>query len=255
MQPIAQAETTTLDLCTQVAITCIQSITYSDLSIARSRSFRYYLEVVSTKKGFAMRLSRSLAILAVGLFTLCSIGFADTFTFGTDPGGADPSPDTELQETFTAGATTLIAYGFSDNGLGNATALFFKNGSGDENGLGLANGGSDHEIGGKGFIQFTGTGIGSITVGSVQSGETWVLYGSSTLGDRGTSLKTGTTDGVVTLPGSWTYYSLAAGQSGDVLLDSATTAVPEPGTTSLLMTMGLVGLFAFGRRKLGKLSA
>jgi hypothetical protein len=253
MQPMAQAETTTLDLCTQVAITCIQSITYSDLSIARSRSFRYCLEVVSTKKGFAMRLSRSLAILAVGLFTLCSIGFADTFTFGTDPSGVADPPETS--ETFTAGATTLTAYGFNDNGLSNASELFFKNGSGDENGLGLANGGSDHEIGGKSFIQFTGAGVASITVGSVQSGESWVLYGSNTLGDRGNSLKTGTADGVVTLPGSWTYYSLAAGQSGDVLLDSATTAVPEPGTTSLLITMGLVGLFAFGGRKLGKLSA
>ena len=196
-----------------------------------------------------MRLSRSLAILAFAVIVFCGASFADsTFDFSSK-GNGDIGPT----DTFTAGAGSITLWGFS--AAKTATDLFYKNGGGDENGLGLNDGDVDHEISGTAFIQFTAAGITSITIGSVQSGETYQLYGSNTLGKRGTKIGVlGTTDGTVNLSaidGTWTYVSLFA-PAGNVLLDNATTpsSVPEPGSTALIMTIGLVGLFELGRRKL-----
>jgi hypothetical protein len=153
-------------------------------------------------------------------------------------------------------------YGFDNNG---ASPLFFKNNGGDETGIGLAGGGSDHEVGTPNFLQITGSGIASVTIGSIQSGEEWAIYGSNALGTSEVGvaanlIASGTGGGTATdvpLTGNYAYYTIYS-PKGDILLDSAktgTSRVPEPRTTSLLMTMGLVGLFAFGGRKLGKFSA
>ena len=201
-----------------------------------------------------MRLSRSLAILAFSLVVLCGAGFADsTFDFSSKGNG-----DIGHTDTFTAGAGSITLWGFSNTNTN--TDLFFKNGAGDENGLGLNDGDGDNEISGTAFIQFTTAGITSVKIGSVQSGESFALYGSNTLGTLGTLLTgyTGTADKTVSLPsidGTWKYVSVFS-PTGNVLLDNAKTAssVPEPSTPALVMSLGLVGLVAFGGRKLGKIS-
>ncbi|MGH9513251.1 MAG: hypothetical protein ACRD2U_14050 [Terriglobales bacterium] len=197
-----------------------------------------------------MRLSRSLAIVAFAVIVFGGAAFADSFNFAAN-GTGDLSGS--FAQTFTVGSSSITLEGFTADGTANATDLWYKNGSGDENGLGLTVGGSDREIGGDHFIQFTDAGIASISIGSVQSGESWTLYGSSTLGTRGTTvLATGTGDATVLLPGidsGYTYLSLFS-PKGDVLLDSATSVVPEPGTTAFMLTLGIVGLFEVGRRKL-----
>jgi hypothetical protein len=210
-----------------------------------------------------MRLLRSLAILSVALIALGGFGFAASFSFGVDPSGS--GVDNENSETFTSGSSSITVYGF--DGLGNATELFFKdNGPGDvETGVGLANDVPDHEIVKPNFIQFTGAGVTSIKIGSIQHGEGWAVYGSNTLGtsnvgvndplfliDKGSGGGTAT----VTLKGGFSFYTVYS-PSGDILLDTANTStsrVPEPGTPALIMSLGLVGLLAFGGRKLGKIS-
>ncbi|HEV7219347.1 MAG TPA: PEP-CTERM sorting domain-containing protein [Terriglobales bacterium] len=203
-----------------------------------------------------MRIPRFLTILSFAVIVFCGVSFADsTFDFSSKGNG-----DIGAMDTFTAGGSSITVWGFSDGSTAaddDSTHLFFKNGTGDENGLGLNDGDVDNEISGTAFIQFTAAGIKTISIGSVQSGETYQLYGSNTLGTLGTKIgSVGTADAtnlnLAAIDGTWTYVSLFA-PSGNVLLDNATAAapvVPEPGATTMLMTLGVVGLLAFGRRKL-----
>lgn len=194
-----------------------------------------------------MRRIYSLAVLAVSLVFLCGVGFADsTFDFNEGTGNVHNS-----QDTFTSNGSTLTVYGFTKSD--SAADLFLKNGGGDETGLGLdLRDDTDHEIGSGNFIQFTGTGVTSIKIGSVQSGESWILYGSNTLGQLGTKIDSGTTGGSFNVSGNYAFLSLAAGAKGDVLLDSVTTAaaVPEPAMPALILTTGLLGFAEIVRRKL-----
>lgn len=200
-----------------------------------------------------MHLSRSLMTLVFATVVLCGAAFADsTFNFGANGNG-----DIGQSDTFTAGGDSITLWGFTGNASNPNTDLWYKTGGGDETGLGLLNDPSnEHEIVGSSFIQFTAAGIKTITLGSVQSGESFALYGSNTLGTLGTLLTgyTGTADGTVNLSaidGTWKYVSVLA-PKGNVLLDSAT--VPEPGTLAMMITLGVVGLFTFGRSKLGRLA-
>ncbi len=109
-----------------------------------------------------MRLSRLLMAFVFAVVVLCGAAFADTINFGGL--GGDLGSNTH---TFTGGSSSLVVTAYF------STDLYSKNGGGDETGLGLVNGGSDHEISGDNFVQFLSNGITSITIGSVQSGETW----------------------------------------------------------------------------------
>jgi len=210
-----------------------------------------------------MRIPRFLALLSLATLILCAASFADsTFDFSTKGSGDLGS----AVETFTgAGGGSITLWGFSASGVSTTgdVDLYYKANppnSGDEVGLGLANDPTDHEVGGKSFIQFTAAGITSVTIGSIQSGESFVLYGSNTPGAFNTinSIASGigpispqTITGLTALSSGFTYIDLFA-PAGNVLLDSATfvPAVPEPGTTAMILTLGIVGLFEVGRRKL-----
>jgi len=202
-----------------------------------------------------MRIPRFLALLSLATLILCAASFADSsFDFSTKGTGDLGS----AVETFTgAGGGSITLWGFSATGVSTTgdVHLWFKNGTGDENGLGLANDTVDNEIKGNSFIQFTALGITSVTIGSVQGGESFQLYGSNVLGTLGSAIGSlGTADATVSLPaidGGFKYVSVFS-PAGNVLLDNATyiPAVPEPSTTAFIMTLGLVGLFEVGRRKL-----
>jgi hypothetical protein len=199
-----------------------------------------------------MRIPRFLTLLSAALFALCSAGFATSFNFAAFGTG-----DICHTDTFLAGAISMQAWGFTGNASSPNTDLWYKADGGDETGLGLSNDTVDHEVQGTSFLQFTAANVATISIGSVQSGETYQLYGSNTLGTLGTKIGSlGTADvtnlNLAAIDGTWTYVSLFA-PTGNVLLDSATASapvVPEPGTSTMLMTLGVVGLLAFGRRKL-----
>jgi len=219
-----------------------------------------------------MRIPRPLTILSLSfaLLVFCSAAFADSsFDFSTD-GNINA---TSVTFNGTAGASITLN-GFSNTASTTSTFptdLWYKNEGAGETGIGLKDDPTgENEIAGTNFVEFTDKGITSITLGSVQSGEKYALYGSNTLGILGTHLIASgsgsdvTISGLVGLDSGYTYLSLidldpgTGKTSGNILLANATYApvpVPEPGTTTLLMTLGVVGLLAFGRRKLGKLAA
>ena len=200
-----------------------------------------------------MRIPRFLTLLSLATFTLCAASFADTaFTFGP------PVGDLGTTVTYTAGAASVTLWGFSTQISGGPadTHLFLKTGGGDENGMGLVNDSTgDDEISGTSFIQFKGTDLTSIAVGSVQdtNGEMYQLWGSSVFGTLGSKIGPAGLNDVtgLALPPGFAFYSLTA-PSGNILLDSVSFAIPtpEPGTTAMILTLGLVGLFEIGRRKL-----
>ncbi len=202
-----------------------------------------------------MRIPRFLALLSLATLVLCAASFADIPYNLASKGVGDLGVTTW---TFSDGSNSITLWGFTGVGSG-TTDLWYKNDGGDETGMGLANDTVDHEILGSSFLEFTTANVTTITIGSVQSGESWALYGSNSIGTRGTTLlASGTTDvippglNIAAIDSGWTYVSLFA-PTGNILLDGANgpaPRVPEPGTTAMILTLGFVGLFEVGRRKL-----
>jgi len=87
---------------------------------------------------------------------------------------------------------TITAYGYKNSGT--ATALYGRNDGADEYGLGIA-GTAENEIDLSNFVQLdlsgaiaSGAQNAMMIVTSVQSGESFNVYGSNTLGSIGTLL-------------------------------------------------------------------
>src|SRR3954470_9757674 len=102
--------------------------------------------------------------------------------------------------TFTSSGFSITAYGFDNHsGIGTAHDLFYKNvpaiGGAVETGLGLVNTPNNELQAGLHFIQFDFTAAlaagmfnGQLSVGSIQAGESYTIFGSNTLGTLGTQV-------------------------------------------------------------------
>ncbi|HXH51303.1 MAG TPA: PEP-CTERM sorting domain-containing protein [Terriglobia bacterium] len=207
-----------------------------------------------------MRL-RLLALLAVAMVIASSPAWAFDVTWQFATSGSNGNFGTSKMFTGSDATSMITAYG--NLTAGGTTDLFGKFTLGDptETGLGIASQVS-HEIDNSQFIQFDVSSLlssfigGSFTIGSLQSGESFEICESNTLGDIGTCgsaiFESGsTTQNTVSLMdwGSFDFYSITAA-SGDVLVDSfAATPVPEP-VSMLLLGSGLLGL-GFLRRRFG----
>lgn len=188
------------------------------------------------------------------------------------------APVGSSSHTYNSQSFSIIAYGFDNHGgIGTPHELYYKsvadNNGAVERGLGLV--GTPHnelQVGLAGpaqFIQFDLTSLlvsgllnGTITVGSIQPGESFVIYGSHTLGTLGTQL--GGTYGSafdnksIVLPdfGQYNFYSIAAA-SDDILPVSISAVLPPvPEVNAILPIVALLLLVlsthAWRRRAAGR---
>jgi hypothetical protein len=227
-----------------------------------------------------MRIKTAALIIGIVLW-MAAPAWAGTVTFSfancnvTSPSplsGSCPGDLGTSQATFgsdsPSGYTVTASGYFTSSTSSPSDNLYVKTSGGDENGLGLVSEDSDHEINTNQFIQlnlsslanagFTG---GTLTIGSVQSGEGYSIFTSNTAGVLGSLELSGTTDNSP-ISVSWsasdpilgiTAYVPAQGSSGsDVLLTSLSASTPNnptPEPASLaLMGSGLIALAIVSRR-------
>ena len=160
--------------------------------------------------------------------------------------------------SYTSNGQTITATGFSSPGHD----LFIKAAGGDESGLGIA-GTSDNEIEPGSFIQLdlsnlakAGATSGSLTLGSVQSGEGYKICDSSSPGSNSGNCFTGSlndTAFAISFSKSAPFIDISS-TTGDVLLSSASVNsdpsvdTPEPSSIALLL-LGLAGLAFIAKRR------
>lgn len=168
------------------------------------------------------------------------------------------APVGSSSRTYTNSGFSITAYGFDNHsGIGTAHELFYKNipdiGGATETGLGLVNTTSNELQVGLHFIQFDFTAAlaagmfnGQLSVGSIQTGESFSIFGSNTLGTLGTQVSgifgSSFDNQFVSIPGfgQFLYYSVVA-MADDVLPVAVRAEAP-----SVIPEMnGLVPIGAF----------
>jgi hypothetical protein len=172
------------------------------------------------------------------------------------------APVGSSSHTYTSSGFSITAYGFDNHsGIGTAHDLFYKNeaviGGATESGLGLTNTPHNELQASLNFIQFDFTSAlaagmfnGQLSVGSIQTGESFAIFGSNTLGTLGTQVSgifgSSSDDQFVAIPnfGQFNYYSVLA-MSDDVLPVAVRADLrPVPEMNALLPIAGLVVLVA-----------
>ena len=239
------------------------------------------LSFASSLQKFALGATLAGCLLAASPASATMVRFVLNPTRANAPAGSTSLvyPDQGYTgESYTTRGYTITATGYDNAGVRpTPTELFFKNvgpKGAFETGLGVTNT-FDHELQAGSspsnpfdFIQFdlsmvlqSGATSGQISVASVQSGESFSLFGSNVAGTLGMQFSTtydSTKDNTfVALPfdssgGLFKYYSVAA-VKGDVIpveLRFDLPAVPEMGALlPIVALLGLVGVAELTRRR------
>ena len=228
-----------------------------------------------------MKITRTANFLKTALLILCgSVAFvafsaqATVVTWNLNPSALDQSVGSS-SNSYTVSGNTITAYGYDNNGgTGVAHELFYKNAGADEIGLGLV-GTLHNELQVSNgnplqFIQLDLTSVlsagffnGQLSVGSVQSGELFDLYGSNALGVLGTKLNSTSYDSsqddqFVSVPSFGTYKFISVVSAAADVLPVAFQAeiTPVPEATSILPTAFLaIVVTAFEARRRRRVTA
>lgn len=152
------------------------------------------------KKTQTRHLGNSLAVLfCIGMFAASS-AWATVINWNLNPNGTGGAVGSTSQ-TFVSSGYSITAYGYTVGNPNTTLGLYFKNDGSDEVGLGVVDT-PHHELQTFDgmplqFIQLDLSSLlnqgftdGKIEVGSVQSGESFALYGSNALGVLGTQIGT-----------------------------------------------------------------
>jgi hypothetical protein len=237
------------------------------------------LKMVSTE--FPMQTSnhRSLAKVLAVLVLLCafvaSSGWATVVTWNLNPNGTEGAVGS-TSHTFTSSGYNITASGYTVGFPNTPLGLYFKTSGADLPGLGIVST-SDHQLQGNGwyptsFIQIdvssllsAGFSDGKIQVGNVYNSDSFVIWGSNSLGDPGHQI-----GGVYTSSSnlafididdvsSYNYLSIGALNGGvlPVAFQATMAAVPEMG--ALFPVIGLIAAIAvtqiLRRRRIAHLRA
>ena len=188
----------------------------------------------------------------LGAALLCAApAFADGIIFTSDGLG-----DIGKTDTFKQGVISIFVTGYASPGV--QADLWAKNegaiGGSPEQGIGLA-GEVDHEIAGSQFVQINvaaanaaGLTQQTLSVDSVQAGESYNVWGSNTAGALGTLIGGGLTSPTFTFTNTGFTFIGISSNAGDVALDDAMfappvgVATPEGASTAAFLLMGLLGL-------------
>ena len=224
------------------------------------------------------RSRKSLAALSFLCVFATSSVWATVVTWNLNPNGTEGGVGSTSQ-SFTSSGYSITANGYTVGWPTNTPlGLYYKNQGSDETGLGIV-GPSDHELQGNGFyptqfVQFDVSSIidqgftdGKLQIGSVQgsSNDTFVIWGSSKLGDPGTQIGgvyTSSSDMLFVSIASFTDYDFISigALSGDVLpVAFQATLAPVPEMSALFPIVGLIAAIAITqilrRRRIAQLRA
>lgn len=201
-------------------------------------------------------LKASRLVLCGSVVFVASSAWATLVTWNLNPDGLNADVGSSSHD-FTVSGYTIAARGYDTPSTPHE--LFFKNGGGDEIGLGLVNTLNNElqvDINGNplNFIQLDlhsilsqGFTNGKIEIGSIQSGESFSLYGSNTLGNLGTKLNStpygsAFNDQFVSVPnfGTFQFISVVAATFDVLPVAFQATIVPIPEAASLVPAASLV---------------
>jgi hypothetical protein len=207
-------------------------------------------------KNYYRCVPRNILLLAATLFAASSVHAA--IVWDLNPSNQN-GPTGGSSQTYTNSGFSITAYGFDNHsGVGTPHDLYYKSvpdiGGATETGLGLVETVSNELQANLNFIQFDFTAAlaagmfnGELSVGSVQAGETFAIFGSNTLGTLGTQvsgvLGSSFDNQFVAIPnfGQFNYYAVMA-LADDVLPVAVRADVnPVPEMSAL---MPIIGLFA-----------
>jgi hypothetical protein len=204
-----------------------------------------------------MNRSRQMAgaLCALVFVTVIAAAHA-TVVWDLNPTDAN-APVGGSSHTYTSSGFSITAYGFDNHsGIGTSHDLFYKNaamnGGATETGLGLVSTPNNELQTGLQFIQFDFTSAlaagmfnGQLSVGSIQQGESFAIFGSNTLGTLGTQVGgifgSSFDNQFVSIPnfGQFNYYSVMA-MSDDVLPVAVRADVAPVPEMNALLPIGAV---------------
>jgi hypothetical protein len=230
------------------------------------------------KKSTNRRSRKTLAVLSFLCVFAAAEAWATVVTWDLNPSGTEGDAGSTSQ-TFVSSGYSITANGYTVGWPSNTPlGLYYKNQGGDETGLGIV-GPADHELQGNGFyptqfIQFDVSSIlaqgftdGQLQIGSVQgsSNDTFVIWGSSTLGDPGQQIggvyDSSSDMAFVSVANFTNYNFISVGAlSGDVLpVAFQATLAPIPEMGALFPIIGLIAAVAITqilrRRRIAQLRA